>query len=282
MTGVYVASHVPDTPAIRAMAALAVNPPGAMASHHTAARLLQLPVPDHFDEHVTVSNANDRRRRSGVVCHLASPSPTGRVRGTFAGIPLCLPEQLFIDMAAYLSFVDLVVLGDALVRRGHLTLEQLMTASRESSRRGGAALRAARYVRREVDSAMETRLRLLLVLAGLPEPVVNHLLRNAAGSVMRRFDLCYPDVRVIVEYDGRQHADNTKQWESDILRREELDAAGWRVIVVTSRGIYVRPDETLHRVRTALQERGASRMPSRLSNEWQRHFPVREPKMQAG
>jgi len=40
---------------------------------------------------------------------------------------------------------------------------------------------------------METRLRMLLVvLAGLPEPVVDFRVRDSAGTVIRRFDLSYP------------------------------------------------------------------------------------------
>ena len=40
------------------------------------------------------------------------------------------------------------------------------------------ARRAARFVRDGVDSAMETRLRMLLVLAGLPAPEVNFILHH--------------------------------------------------------------------------------------------------------
>ncbi len=49
---------------------------------------------------------------------------------------------------------------------------------------------------------METRLRLLLVLAGLPEPTVNVIVRGPDGEWLRRFDLCYPIFRLVVEYDG--------------------------------------------------------------------------------
>jgi hypothetical protein len=64
---------------------------------------------------------------------------------------------------------------------------------------------------------------LLLVLAGLPEPDVNFILRAPDGSWRRRFDLCYQGARLIIEYDGRQHAFDREQWSNDIARREELD-----------------------------------------------------------
>jgi hypothetical protein len=122
-----------------------------------------------------------------------------------------------------------------------------------------------------VDSAMETRLRLLIVLAGLPEPQVNFILRAEDGNWKRRFDLCYPGVHLIVEYDGRQHALDIEQWRGDIARREELDGLGLRIIVVESNGIYVEPLRTLERIRTALRERGV-RVPRTFRTEWTRHF----------
>ena len=98
-----------------------------------------------------------------------------------------------------------------------------------------AARYAVRYVRENVDSPMESRLRMLLVLAGLPEPTINLILRNADGSWRRRFDMCFPDLKLIIEYDGRQHAGNTRQWQGDLRRREERDALGWRIVVTRRR-----------------------------------------------
>lgn len=135
------------------------------------------------------------------------------------------------------------------------------------------ALRAARLMREGVDSPMETRLRLLIVFAGIPEPTVNVIVRGEDGSWRMRFDLCYLDQRLIVEYDGRKHADSTEQWERDIYPREELDQMDYRLLIVTSRGVYSEPQRTLERVRDALRERGV-KVPSPFKNAWRRHFPT--------
>ena len=135
------------------------------------------------------------------------------------------------------------------------------------------ALRAARLMREGVDSPMETRVRLLIVLSGLPEPTVNVIVRGEDGSWRMRFDLCYREQRLIVEYDGRRHAESPEQWERDIYRREDLDRMDYRLLIVTSRGIYNEPHRTLQRVRDALYERGVQ-VPSRFKNEWRRHFPT--------
>ena len=88
---------------------------------------------------------------------------------------------------------------------------------------------------------------MLLVLAGLPEPVINEILRCADGSWRMRLDLSYPELRLIVEYDGRQHAENTAQWNRDLRRREELESLGWRIVVVTARDLNGEPGATLDR-----------------------------------
>ena len=121
---------------------------------------------------------------------------------------------------------------------------------------------------------METRLRLLIVLAGLPEPAINHKIYRRDGSVRYRFDLSYPGFRVLVEYDGRQHRDDLDQWDADVERQDWFDHNGWMRVPVFSRGIYRRPDKTIERIAAALRSRGA-RLPRRLSDEWRPYFPVR-------
>jgi very-short-patch-repair endonuclease len=98
--------------------------------------------------------------------------------------------------------------------------------------------------------------------------------RHANGKWRWRFDLCYPEYKLIIEYDGRHHAYDDEQWSHDLERREWLDQDGWRIVIVVSEGIYENPLRTLHRVRAALEERGA-RVPKSFKQEWTRHFMVR-------
>jgi very-short-patch-repair endonuclease len=273
--GVYVSADSPPTPVLRAEAALLLQPPHAFASHFSAARILDLPVPNHPHEHVSVATAGDRRARAGIDCHVATPGAKIIVR---QGVRLSPRGQLFIEMASVLTFVDLVILGDAIVRKSRLTPADLVAVCESSDdKHAKRALHAAGYVRQGVDSPMETRLRLLIVLAGLPEPEVDFKIYDDQGNVLRRFDLSYPDLKLIVEYDGRQHAEDTVQYDIDIYRREDLDRWGWRIVVVTAKGIYQKPEETLFRVHRELKERRAPGLPRQLSDAWRAHFPVREP-----
>ena len=113
---------------------------------------------------------------------------------------------------------------------------------------------------------------MLIVLAGLPEPQVNTIPRLVGGSGSRRFDLCYPELKLIVEYDGRHHAQDSEQWSSDILRREALEAQGWRLIIVNAEALYNNPSETLRRIRSALEQCSSPRLPRRIPDVWRRHF----------
>ena len=172
-----------------------------------------------------------------------------------------------------LSPVDLVVVGDRFVKLKRCTPQQLVSFCESWAgyfRR--KAVYCATLVRAGVDSQMENRLRLLIVLGGLPEPEVNFKLRRADGSIRRRFDLSYPSVRLVIEYDGRQHAEDADQWQIDIERREELDDENWRLLIVTRKGIYDRPLDTLLRVRDKLIMLSYPGVPRRFTDGWQTHF----------
>jgi len=266
---VYVSQDVPDSPDQRAAAALLLHGSDAVLSHTSAARLVGAPVPDDGEEHVTVPDAGQRRRQQQVACHVAALE-ADEIR-ILRGLRLTSPHRLFLDLAGRLTLVDLVVLGDWLVRRNHTTCDALRGyVHRSSGRHVRRARRAAGLVRDAVDSPMETRLRLLIVFAGLPEPAVNLRIRDEAGTVVLRLDLCWPKFRLAVEYDGRHHVERIDQWNRDHDRRDELEDQGWRLIVVTAKGIYREPEVTLDRIWRALRERGVQLGP--LDDGWRRHF----------
>jgi hypothetical protein len=178
--------------------------------------------------------------------------------------------------AARKDLVDLVAVGDSLVRRKRTTPENLVTAAEGYTGKGSRlARRAASYVRSGVDSPTESRLRMLIVLGGLPEPQVNYILRERNGEWSSRLDLCYSDLKLIVEYDGRHHAEVRANWLNDIKRREALERDGWRFVIVTSEGLYEAPFDTLLRVRLALIERGCRVRPGQIPAEWHRIFTSR-------
>jgi very-short-patch-repair endonuclease len=266
----YVSSAVPLSTRLRAMAALGISPSGSFVSHATAARIWGGIVSETSDVHVTVPPTAVRSSRQGVKAHAGV---IGAAVTRFRNLAISTPEQTFLDLATCLDLVALVVVGDSLIRAGRTTAAALHDAALAWRGRGAKlARRAARYVRDGVDSAMETRHRMLIVLAGLPTPQVNFILRHPDGSWWMRFDLCYPSLKLIIEYDGRQHAEDDDQWLHDLKRREALDRMGWRIIVVTSRDYYDTPEEVLRRLRDALIDRGMLGVRRRFKTEWMRHI----------
>lgn len=272
--GVYIAADVEESPEVTAAALLAVAPELAWISHASAARVHGIPLPPLPGEHLSVVDGGDRIRRAGVTCHMGAADARVIRRD---GLQYSAPAQVFVELAEQLCLVDLVVVGDWLVRRELVTLARLREFVASSRMRGSAAARVAvAFVRERVDSPMETRLRMLFVLAGFPEPVVNETF-DVAGVGRRRFDLCWPGVKVIAEYDGRHHAEREEQWEADLERREQIDDDEWRIRVFVAKDVFNTPDRTVQRMEKVLRDRRLPGMPKRLRDDWRAHFPVKGP-----
>ncbi len=185
------------------------------------------------------------------------------------------PERTFVDLTAHLALVDHVVLGDWLVQRGMVSPARLVSYCRRCRvRRAADAATAAQFVRARVESPQETRLRMLLVLAGLPEPEVNGEVRDTGGGFVARLDHLYREVRLGVEYDGRHHATDSSQWERDVVRRGRLEDLGWRLIVVTANQLHRHPQQVLDQVVHSLRERGFGPLPP-PTDDWRAHFSGR-------
>ena len=267
---VYVDRQRTRTLPLRVEAALRVAPPTAMASHHTAALLWGGAVPRHSAIHLTVPAGHDCRV-DGIRTHrfLSVERPVLR-----AGLRLTSPERTVCDLANQLDLLELVTLGDRLVRRGVTSPERLIAAADDwSGPRARLARRAMRLVRPGVDSPPESRLRLLVVLAGLPEPTVNHILRDpVTGEWLRRFELAYRDLLLAIEYQGRWHRQSEEVWASDIRRREDTDRRTWRIIEVIADDLDHDPLQTLRRIETARRERGAPAV-TRFNEDYRAFFP---------
>ncbi len=271
--GIYVAADVEITVGVRARAALLVAPPGSYASHHTAVSLWGGWSPPTSEVHLSSPIRATRSERRGVVAHVADPALTPRRR---QGVTVSPPARAFLELASTRpNLVDLVVAGDSLVTAAVVSPEELVAAADGwTGRWCRLARRAARLVRTGVNSPMESRVRMLIVLAGLPEPTTNHILRYPNGDWRRRLDLSYVGLRIVIEYDGRHHL-ITAQRRSDLVRREELEREGWLFIVLVSEDVYDEPAATVDRIRTALVDRGQHLGRRRLSPEWDRCHPGR-------
>ncbi|TDW18518.1 hypothetical protein [Kribbella kalugense] len=251
---VYVGAQVALTPRVQAEAALLLTP-GAVVSHQTALSLWT--ADDRAGDVVHVTVKRDPRvslpRVSGLRVH--EVQHLEQVRR--AGLLLTPPERTFLDLAPYCDLVELVSAGDALVRRTDVVPEHLveLAAATIGVRGIRLAREAAALVRPGVDSPMESRLRLLIVLNGLPEPRIGHVVTDSAGGWLAQPDLSYPELKFGIEYDGQHHLGDARQWRQDIRRRENLEREGWLVRVITAYDLLQTPGTVVARISQDLHTR---------------------------
>lgn len=191
---------------------------------------------------------------------------------TVDGCALTSPAQTFVDLAESLEFVDLLVLGDSLIHRTGVTVQELRSRAQLCTGRGARLAReVADCCRARCESPGESKTRLLIVAAGLPEPVCNQVVDDGAGLRSRRIDLAYPQWKLAIEYDGRHHIQRERQWSNDIRRREDLEADGWKFVVITSADLYPDASVGLQRICRAIADRSGVRPV--VGNGWRRFFP---------
>lgn len=179
---------------------------------------------------------------------------------------LVVPLVAWGAAAKDLDLVELVAAGDALLHRGLCTQADLNAFAERATGRGCRVLRrAAALVRERVDSIPESRLRLCLVLAGLPEPRCNVVLGHD-GRVIGRVDLLVEEFGLIIEYDGDQHRDR-QQWNNDLDRDDAFVDAAFASIRVT-RDRMRRPRQLVRKVHARLVERGYRGPAPTFTPEW--------------
>lgn len=238
--------------------------PGQFVSHVSAARLWELPVPGNVDAepvHVTSIRPAAQMRRQGVVGHRAVEC-RALVRPRW-GMPASTPASCWVECGAMLDLDDLVVLGDAIVteHRCRTTPEELRAVlDLHGSCRGARRLRAAlELIRAGPGSPQESRSRLAIIRAGLPEPELQVDVLDEHGHFVGRVDLAYPAERIAVEYEGDHHRTDPDQWAADIRRYRELERLGWVVLRWTKSDLTTHRAAALAQLASLLAARGANR-----------------------
>ncbi|MBB6381238.1 very-short-patch-repair endonuclease [Pseudonocardia eucalypti] len=135
------------------------------------------------------------------------------------------------DLARRLDLVEAVVAVDALARLGAFRPVDLLTCrAKTPGARGCRRLdRVIELADPRAESPAETRLRVGLVLEGLPGPEVQYKILDEYGFVLARVDLAYPSAKLAIEYDGRNHLER-RRWERDRERDTRLSGYGWQTL----------------------------------------------------
>lgn len=238
---------------------------GQRHTGRTALRIWGLPVPWPWrpDEPLDVAvDARDNPPRTRGVRgrRLAADAA---VTWKVGGLAVVDPIAAVFTIATELTIVQAVTLLDALItdaddypgllRRPMATLVEIEARLAAWGRfRGVRTIRAALpYVRERVESPTESETRMLLIRAGLPEPVIQHEVALPDGRA--RLDLAYPDLRVAIEYEGDGHRTDKAQWRRDIVRQRPLEQCGWMVIRLTQLDLD-QPEGLIGRIRALFRQ----------------------------
>jgi hypothetical protein len=169
---------------------------------------------------------------------------------TRRGLSTTSPLRTVVDLAGRNPLTEGVVAADMFLHSRLVSLAELRRyVDTHPGARGIARLRCVvDLAEPKTESPMETRLRMLLVLAGLPRPEVQASIRDDDGRFLRP-DLLYRNHRLALEYDGGNHRDRLVD---DNRRQNGLVITGIRILRFTAADVYGTPDRVVMLVRHAL------------------------------
>ena len=236
---VFVWAGLPDTPELRIEAARQRLPASAVFSGLTAAWLHGLDVEGCKPIEVTIPKYVCVWKRTGIAVRRAAltPGDTVKRRGQRATSVL----RTLSDLSIRLTVTEAVVVADMALHAGLATIADLD---------GVASLRrVASFAEPATESPMESRLRMLLVLGGLPRPQAQVSLYDSRDRFVGRPDLYYSDQRLGIEYDGVVHRTTLA---ADNRRQNRLLAAEFRLLRFTADDVRENPESVTAQVRAML------------------------------
>ena len=224
-------------------------PTGAVFSGRSAGWLHGLDLPPCDPVEVTVPSASQISRLTGIAVRRSDIGAGETV--TRRGYPATSMVRTLADLGRRLPLVDAVAALDMALHRRLLKSDDLRSwASAHPRYPGIRRLRQTiELAEPATESVMETRLRLLLVMARLPRPQAQVPLHDRAGRFLGRPDFYYPLYRLAVEYDGAHHRENLT---GDNRRQNRLVDAGYRLLRFTAADVLAAPDSVVALVKRAL------------------------------
>ena len=238
--------EIPTTLLERTYAFAAAAPQEFAFAHATAARLLGIPLPYALDEdphiHIVTPTDANRIRRGEVMGHRGLES-----RGVVEvhGLPVVGPADTWADLGEYVGaglpvgLDDLIVAGDAAANLlGEVAPLKRAVEARVRPRGKVTLTFALPRVRLGAWSPMETRSRLMVTRAGLPEPRHNRPVVSHTGEWLGFGDLVWEQQRVVGEYMGVEFHTRSRDKVHDGLRRDRVERGDWAVVEIVSADVF--------------------------------------------
>jgi hypothetical protein len=229
-------------------------PADAAFSHATAAAVLGASVDLPERAHIALTPRRVLPQRAEFVTHARRLQEADVI--ACRGLPVTSGPQTFLDLAATLPPWELVAVGDALVRAGHVDTASLASRLDRAARvRGIVRARDCAGLLSPLSmSRPESVIRYWLAVSYLPTPTPQVPVHDRWGREAAHADLGYEEWKVALEYEGRLHAD-AEQFGRDIDRYSLMAADGWLVLRFAGRHLH-GPGTVLERTRRALLSRG--------------------------
>jgi hypothetical protein len=227
----------------------------AALSHELAAVAWGVELVDAPVRRVTVPRNRSRLALPGWLV-VRSDLAAGDVEvagGPTDGVRLTSLPRTLSDICRVLPLGPAVAAVDSALRRGLVPLEDL-ALHRTAGRGCDRARRVAALLDPLSGSVLESLLRVLLVQAGLPAPVSQHVVLDRQGRVVGRVDLCWPAERLVVEADGFAFHSDRAAYRNDRRRLNELELLGWRVLRFSWEDVVGRPAAVVAAVRECLRQ----------------------------
>lgn len=240
LRGVYVDAVHEDGPEVRSRCLHRLLPAGVALSGRTALWALGVDVlpPDGVLD-VTSARGRHLERRPGVRPWTAA-LPTCELVRLPSGLLAVSPARAFVDVARREPLVEAVAVGDAVLRSGAASADQLQVAvGRAAGLRGVLAARSALlHLEPRSESQGESRLRMRLVLGGLPRPEAQVDWYDEHGEHLARVDLLLEGLAL--EYDGREQRLRKTVFADDRQRQNVLIDRGVELRRFTARDVAPR------------------------------------------
>jgi len=247
--GMYAWAGLADTPRLKLAAARRRMPPTAVFSGLTAAWLHGLDVAPCAPIEVTIPKGGGVSGRSGLAIRRGALTKQEivKIRGWRATSVI----RTLRDVSARLSLTEAVVVADMALHQRLVDLQSLSKALATYAATPGVdrLRRVVANAEPASESQMESRLRMLLVMAGLPRPHAQFPVNDLMGRFVGRPDLYYPSRRLGLEYDGGTHRETLAD---DNRRQNLLLDAGVTLLRFTARDVLSAPDSVVRLVRRAL------------------------------
>lgn len=224
-------------------------PSGAAFSGMTAAWLHGIDVKPCEPIEATVPDSAGVSARAGIELHRSAFTKGEVVH--LRGLPATSIVRTVAEVCGRLDLIEAVAVADSALHRRLLRVEQLGAWAKSHSgfRRVRNLRETLRHVEPASESPMESRLRMILVLGGLPRPRAQVSLHDRWHRFVGRPDLYYEQERIGIEYDGGTHRDSLAE---DNRRQNRLLNIGVHLLRFTAGDIFRTPGSVVRQVAEAL------------------------------